>query len=103
MPEVPVPVIGDRAFVIQQPSLVTDGGVKASVVVAPTSVDHAGEETVIFELFNDSTPVGIAAVTKNITGSETLTAHFNTTGSGLSVKVFVVDSYSGKLTEWART
>ncbi|WP_235948757.1 bifunctional 2',3'-cyclic-nucleotide 2'-phosphodiesterase/3'-nucleotidase [Paenibacillus glycinis] len=90
---------GDRAFVIQQPSLVTDGGVKASVVVAPTSVDHAGEETVIFELFNESTPVGIAAVTKNITGSETLTAHFNTTGSGLSVKVFVVDSYSGKLTE----
>ncbi|SFI91291.1 2',3'-cyclic-nucleotide 2'-phosphodiesterase / 3'-nucleotidase / 5'-nucleotidase [Paenibacillus sp. UNC496MF] len=89
----------DRPFVIADPSLTTDGGVKASVTVTPTSVGHAGDETVIFELFNGTTPVGIAAVTHDITGSEQLTAHFNATGSRLSLKVFVVDTYSGKLTE----
>ncbi|MFC4809186.1 bifunctional 2',3'-cyclic-nucleotide 2'-phosphodiesterase/3'-nucleotidase [Paenibacillus sp. GCM10023250] len=89
----------DRAFVIANPSMSTDGGVKASVTVTPTSIGHAGDETVIFELFDGTTPVGIAAVTHDITGSERLTAHFNSTGSSLSLKVFVVDSYSGKLTD----
>ncbi|NBC69767.1 bifunctional 2',3'-cyclic-nucleotide 2'-phosphodiesterase/3'-nucleotidase [Paenibacillus sacheonensis] len=77
----------------------TSGGIAASVVVTPTSAPHAGDETVLFELFEGSTPAGIAAVTKDISTSEKITAHFNKSGSGLSVKVFVVDSYSGKLTE----
>ncbi|QHW34967.1 bifunctional 2',3'-cyclic-nucleotide 2'-phosphodiesterase/3'-nucleotidase [Paenibacillus rhizovicinus] len=77
----------------------SDGGVIASVVVTPTSTPHDGEETVVFELFDGATPLGITALSKDITGSEKVTAHFNRTGSSLSVKVFVVDAYGGKLNE----
>ncbi|WP_308638559.1 bifunctional 2',3'-cyclic-nucleotide 2'-phosphodiesterase/3'-nucleotidase [Paenibacillus silvisoli] len=93
------PAAGERAFLLSNAKMEMSSGVKASVTVAPTSVGHAGEETVIFELFDGTTPVGIAALSKDITTSETVTAHFNKSGKSLSVKVFVVDSYSGSLSE----
>ncbi|REE92916.1 2',3'-cyclic-nucleotide 2'-phosphodiesterase/3'-nucleotidase/5'-nucleotidase [Paenibacillus taihuensis] len=93
------PAALERSFTITNGVINSWGGVNASAVVTPTSTAHAGDETVIFELFDGTVPVGIAAVTKNITGSEKITAHFNKTGSNFSVKVFVVDSYSGSLTE----
>ncbi|QHT63819.1 bifunctional 2',3'-cyclic-nucleotide 2'-phosphodiesterase/3'-nucleotidase [Paenibacillus lycopersici] len=71
----------------------------ASVVVTPGSVSHAGDESVVFELFDGNVPVGITALTKDITSPEKVTAHFNRTGSQLYVKVFVVDKYGGSLTE----
>ncbi|MFC4100873.1 bifunctional 2',3'-cyclic-nucleotide 2'-phosphodiesterase/3'-nucleotidase [Paenibacillus xanthanilyticus] len=89
----------NRAFTITNPTFNTSEGTMASVIVSPTGIAHAGEETVIFELFDGTTPVGIAAMTQDITGSEKMTAHFNTTGGNLSIKVFVVDGYSGKLTD----
>lgn len=88
-----------RSFVINNPSMTTTGGVKATVNVSPTSTPHSGEEVVVFELFNGTTPVGIAALQKDIISTEKLTVHFNTTGSNLSVKVFVVDSYTGDLNQ----
>ncbi|WP_235847680.1 bifunctional 2',3'-cyclic-nucleotide 2'-phosphodiesterase/3'-nucleotidase [Paenibacillus tuaregi] len=88
-----------RSFVISNPSMTTVGGVKATVQVSPTSNPHDGEEAVVFELFNGTTPVGIAAMQKDIISPEKLTVHFNTTGSNLSVKVYVVDSYSGDLNQ----
>lgn len=94
-----VTAAADRAFTITSPTFDTTSGTMASVVVSPTAIAHAGEETVIFELFEGTTPVGIAAMTQDITGSAKLTAHFNKTGSNLSIKVFVVDGYSGKLTD----
>ncbi|SFT01240.1 bifunctional 2',3'-cyclic-nucleotide 2'-phosphodiesterase/3'-nucleotidase [Paenibacillus sp. BC26] len=92
-------VADERPFTITNAAMDTAGGVRASAVVTPSAVGHAGEETVIFELFDGAVPIGIAALTKDIVGSEKMTAHFNKTGSSLSVKVFVVDSYSGSLTE----
>ncbi|MNK84588.1 Trifunctional nucleotide phosphoesterase protein YfkN precursor [compost metagenome] len=82
---------------ISNPSFVTSSGVKATVDVSPTSASHTGEEAVVFELFNGTTPIGIAALQKDITSTEKLTVHFNSTGTNLSVKVFVVDSYTGDM------
>ncbi|UUZ93552.1 5'-nucleotidase C-terminal domain-containing protein [Paenibacillus sp. P25] len=70
---------------------------RASVTVTPGSTPHPGEETVIFELMRGTTPVSIAAIQKDITASEKMTAHFNLAGDGLSVMVFVVDSYNNDL------
>lgn len=85
------------AFTINNPSMDTSSGTKATVTVTPTAVSHPGEETVLFELLDGTTPLVITAVTKDITAAEKVTAHFNRSGSQLSVKVFVVDSYSGSL------
>ncbi|MFC5653213.1 bifunctional 2',3'-cyclic-nucleotide 2'-phosphodiesterase/3'-nucleotidase [Paenibacillus solisilvae] len=91
----PVPA---HPFVISSPVLDTDSGIAASVEVTPVGT-HDGQETVIFELMNGTTPSGIVAIQEDITSKRKITAHFNTAGSDASVKVFVVDSYSGKLTD----
>ncbi|WP_253735894.1 bifunctional 2',3'-cyclic-nucleotide 2'-phosphodiesterase/3'-nucleotidase [Paenibacillus sp. FJAT-26967] len=88
---------GVRSFVLADPVMDTASGVRASVRVSPSGESHNGEEVVVFELFNGSAPVGIAAVQKDITAPEKITAHFNSVGPNLSVRVFVVDSYSGNL------
>lgn len=90
-----------KPFTLSEGTIDAAGGIKATVTVAPTAnaVDHSGEEVVIFELMKGQEPVSIVAIQKNIAAEEQLTAHFNVAGSGYSVKVFVVDSYTNSFTD----
>ncbi|MFC3884573.1 bifunctional 2',3'-cyclic-nucleotide 2'-phosphodiesterase/3'-nucleotidase [Bacillus songklensis] len=93
-------VLADKPFIIGQSDLNFSSGVKASVVVSPTEKQqHEGDEVVVFQLMNGTTPVSIAALETDIDHTEKFTAHFNVSGTSYTVKVFVVDSYSGSLTD----
>ena len=91
-------VLADKPFVISDGAIDFKGGVKASVTVTPTE-GHEGDEVVIFQLMNGTTPAGIAAVETDINSAKKFTAHFNVSGASYTVKAFVVDNYNGSLTE----
>lgn len=84
-----------KPFVIAGGAIDTVGGIKATVTVKPAAgaLDHIGNEVVVFELMKGMEPISIVAIEGNISSTEQLTAHFNVSGSGYSVKVFVVDRY----------
>jgi len=90
-----------RPFTIGDGTISSAGGIAATVTVSPTAnaVDHDGEETVIFELMKGQEPVSIIAMRKNIAAAEQMTVHFNISGSGYAVKVFVVDKYDNSFTD----
>jgi 2',3'-cyclic-nucleotide 2'-phosphodiesterase / 3'-nucleotidase / 5'-nucleotidase len=91
-------VLSTNPFELSIPKLDYSSGVKATVTVKPLAA-HNGNETVIFQLMDGTTPKGIMAIEKDITSTETVTAHFNVTGKSYSVQVFVVDKYNGSLTD----
>lgn len=84
-----------RPFTLSEGTLTRTAGIAATVTVAPTAgaAVHAGPETVVFQLMRGQEPVSIIALRQDIREAAQLTAHFNVSGSGYSVKVFVVDQY----------
>lgn len=86
-----------KPFTLSGVSFTATGGIKATVTVMPTAnaSEHSGDETVVFQLMRGLEPVSIVAIQQNIGSVVQLTAHFNVTGAGYSVKVFVVDQYDG--------
>ncbi|WP_139999673.1 immunoglobulin-like domain-containing protein [Paenibacillus paridis] len=91
---------GAKPFTISGNPLVTTNGISAKVTVSPTSgTAHMGKEVVVFQLMKGTEPISIVVLEKDIVAAEDLIAHFNVSGSGYSVKVFVVDSYSGSFTD----
>jgi hypothetical protein len=91
---------GAKPFAIAGNPLVKTNGILAKVTIAPTQgMIHSGKEVVVFQLMKGTEPVSIVVLEKDIVAAEELTAHFNVAGSGYTVKVFVVDSYSGSFTE----
>jgi len=91
---------GTKPFVITGDKLVTTNGISATVTVTPTAgTAHIGKEVVVFQLMKGTEPISIVVLEKDIVDAEKLTAHFNVSGAGYTVKVFVVDSYSGSFTE----
>ncbi|MBJ6360070.1 immunoglobulin-like domain-containing protein, partial [Paenibacillus sp. GCM10012307] len=91
---------GTKPFVISENELVTTNGISATVTVTPTAgTAHTGKEVVVFQLMKGTEPISIVVLEKDIVAAEKLTARFNVSGTGYSVKVFVVDSYSGSFTE----
>ncbi len=91
---------GTKAFGITGESLDTSNGILAKVTITPTvGTAHKGKEVVIFQLMRGTTPVSIVVLEKDIVTAEQLSAHFNVSGLGYSVKVFVSDSYNGSLSD----
>ncbi|MEF3305185.1 Ig-like domain-containing protein, partial [Paenibacillus sp. GYB003] len=90
-----------KPFKITTESLTQEGGIKATVTVAPNAEApaHEGKEVVIFQLLKGNQPISIVALEKDIQASESFTAHFNVTGTDYSVKVFVVDAYGNSITD----
>lgn len=83
-------------FVLVDGALIRTEGIRAQVTVERTTApDHPGTEVVVFQLMHDGTePVSILALEKDITAPETMIAHFQVTGSGYTVRVFVLDTFS---------
>ncbi len=91
---------GAKPFTISGNPLITANGISAKVTVSPTAgTAHMGKEVVVFQLMKGTEPISIVVLEKDIVAAEDLIAHFNVSGSGYSVKVFVVDSYSGSFTD----
>lgn len=97
-----LPGSDEKPYVITGGQLSRQNGIKASVIVAPTVNQSAGKVVIVFQLWKGKKPTGIIAVEKEINQQEKVTAHFNTNGSNYKVKVYVVDSYSGSLTNVGR-
>ncbi|MFD0960006.1 alkaline phosphatase family protein [Paenibacillus chungangensis] len=95
------PHTGDGVYEISDGQLTRQGGVKAKVTIQRSGA--ASEDTeaavVLFQLLKGTTPAGIIAVEKSIEAEEQITAHFNVAGADYKVKVYVVDSYNGSLTD----
>ncbi|SDP04853.1 hypothetical protein SAMN04487897_1331, partial [Paenibacillus sp. yr247] len=90
-----------QPFTISGGTLSNVGGIKATVTVTANGTGtnvHVGNEVVIFQLMNGTVPVSIVALEKDIQSSESLTAYFNVTGTGYTVKVFVVDIFNNSFT-----
>ncbi|MDQ1914703.1 glycosyl hydrolase family 28-related protein [Paenibacillus sp. GD4] len=78
-------------------------GISASAVVKPTEgVSHAGNEVVVFQLMKGNMPISYVAITKDFTGAEEVTGHFDVADPETAtyrVSVFVLDRLTSSGTQ----
>jgi hypothetical protein len=94
-----IPLNSPPFTILSSGTLDRTGGIKASVTVGRVTgtIDHTGNEVVIFQLMKGNKPVSIVALEKNITAAEELKAYFdvpNSDKSSYAVKVFILDTFN---------
>ena len=102
---VPAPPIVLEPFTITSSSNSLDrtAGIKATVNVNTTqgTDEHEGNEVVIFQLMNGTTPVNIIALENDIQSEETMSAYFNVSDADneeYNVQVFIFDQFNNDTT-----